>query len=971
MSEKLTPSLGGDKMKRVLLILMIAMLAIPLFYFSFPSIEATSNSEPFIPHEVKVLVVSPANAYLKGGHYLISDLVRYGFNVSQHTSDDSKVDYSSDPKTADLSQYDVVILHGSYISYPPISVSMKEVNHFINYGGVLIVIGNALFWNETTREFWGSFQSEPILKLEQRLGVDFTAWLRDVGATYKHNNGTFTLATDSITGLPSNLTYITHNPGWINYQVAVTPKEARKIYDFTTENGETTSGLTYYKNTTTGAVGIYIQGSYIYSPPEDKDSHRIRYFGFTDVSKRSSLLASLMAYALGRDINTIIKPQPLTTIRLDWLGGRGWDKTYLNASLRNFNSIVDKYGIIPTVAFTDSPGFDPKYWQKTVPKILSQLKGEYRDWEYTSSLRNIDSSSMNQSQIESLIRGVKANYTALGMDLFSTVAVFAGYWNLTTLDAMVSENLYLLEMSGEPGYLEKYYFDWWNLRVASAQASNVIVHSGAQMSYGWDVENFTQINPDPNVAKNILHYEYFLDRDKWALAVVRGFPTLVYNVWDFRRNEVGTYSLQTVYANLTSEVPDIRFVPLVEAGLYFGNKWMTITNPVRIGSKIEFDVDASAVPDVVSIGKGMFWLRMSTNETIQEVSINDKPWFYFDDHTIRLPASSVRVKVTLGERINPTVIRAAYKVTETSWNGERIIVSMSATPGLNVSIRLSIPVGDAFCSEAQWNYKFDASRRVLDLWAISDADGLIVFQVGADISPPVIWKVERSPTWYNVSVTITANITDLQTGVKNVTLDYSSGSEWINVTMVIEAGLYTGVIPPFSYGTVVRHRLNASDAVGNWRVTEISSYKVADNTPPEIGTPQWSPARPYAGQSVFVVVSVSEPEYASGVQSVMLYYYLDQDFIGSLNWVNMTYGNGGWQGAIPGQNEGTMVSFFVVAYDRARNVQQTPTHYTFVVGGGGSALAWLPFLLIGGVLAVAIGSILYFIRFRRVKKKNE
>jgi len=958
-------------MRRALLIPFIAMLVIPFAYLQYPSMEASEESAPFIPHEVKVLVVSPLNPFVNGGHYLISDLARYGFNVTQHTSDDSNVDYRSDPKTSDLSQYDVVILHGGYIGYPPTKVSVEEVNYFTNYGGVLIVIGNALLANETSSTwpyFWDdNFASAPVQKLEQRLGVTFTTRLYP-------KNGTFTLEDPLFKG-PQNLSYITTAPPvTTTFQFElILQSDTRETYSFTQAdaNGKTISGVTYYRNST-GATGIYIQGSYIHAVQETPSPYGIRYFGFTNISERPRLLASLIAHALSRDIDTVIKPQPLASIRLDRLGGQGYSEDYLNASLSNFNSVVDEHGIIPTISFTDY--LDPYYW-RTHPHILPQLRTTYRDWEYSSSLRYpTDASSMTQSELEGLIQKIEGNYTAFKMDLFSTIATRAGFWNQTTLDAMVNEDLYLLDMSGEPyslyrDSLEKYYSDWWSVRVISS----VIVHCSAKMGWYGEAEYFTDMTDalgDPNVAKKILHYEYFRDRDKWAFAAVNGFPSFVYGVWSFPRNEVGTYSLKTLYSNLTAEIPDIRFVPLVEAALFFGNKWMKITNQWRSGSTIEFDVDSSAVPDVANIGKGMFWLRIDTNKTVQQVLINDEPWFYFDDHTIRLPARSAHVKVTLGERTNPVILRTVRNVNGTQWNGERFVVSLTATSGLNVSIWLFIPLLDAACSETQWGYKFDAYKRVLELWAISDVDGVIVFQVGADVSLPIVWSIKHSSAWYNVSVTITANITDLQSGVKNATLSYSVGSEWINVTMTSEGGLYTGLIPSFSYGTIVRYRLNATDKAGNWNATEISKYEVGDKTPPEMGTPQWSPTKPYAGEPVFVAVPVDEPESASGIQSVMLYYYLNEDFY-RLNWINMTYTNGMWQGVIPGQSAGTEIKFFILAYDRARNLQQTPTHYTIVVGGGNSLPGWLPLMLIAGaVTVVAVGSMIYVIRSRRAKVKS-
>jgi len=951
-------------MKKYLLATMIVMLAAPLVYFHIPQMEALSNSAPFTPKEVKVLVISPASLYLKGGHYLISDLAGYGFNITQHTSDNSTaVDYRSDPLTSDLSQYDVVILHGSYTGYPPVTATIEEVNHFTNYNGTLIVVGNALFWNETkTQIFWDTFfGSSHRQKLEQRVGVDFVAWLKEIGATDKHNNGSFTLTDDSISGLSSNLTYITHDPNWINYQVVVTPKDAtRKIYDFTTENGVTTSGVTYYENAT-GAVGIYIQGSYIYSPPEDSGSYQIRYFGLTDISKRSSLLASLIAYALGVDINTIIRPQPLATVILDRLGGRGWGETYLNTSLFNFDSLVNEHNIVPTIAFTDF--LYESYWQKTVPNILSQLRGEYRDSEYASSLRNEDLSSMTQSETELLIQKVKANYTALKMDQFSTVTTFARYWNQTILYAMNSENLTLLDMyvhTPEYDNLQEYFLDWWNLRVLS----NTIVHSGAQMGWWGEAESFADINPNPTVAKNILHYEYFRNRDKWALAVLNGFPSFVYSIWHFAQNEVGTYGLKTVYSNLTSEISEIQFVPLIEAGLYFGNKWVSIHNPQKVGSTIEFDIDSSAIPIVANIGKGMLWLRIDANETIRDVSIDGEPWFYFDDHTIRLPAESAHVKIDIGDRVNPTVVRTVHKVTETIWNGERLVVSVSATPGMNVSIYISIPFWNAFSNETQWDYKFDWPTQVLKFWAISD--GSITLEVGADVTPPIIGKVDRSPSWYNASVTISLETSDLETGIRTAVLSYSTDSDWLHVTMVRDDSSYVGRIPAFPYGTSVAYKVNACDNAGNWRASQIFDYNVTDETPPEVGVPEWTPSSPPAGQPVHVQVSVVEPENASGLDLVEVVFFFERDYSTEES-VEMEYDEGLWSAEIPGQSGGKLVSFFVRAKDKAGNFMKSDD-YSYRAGGVG-----LPgYTVIFGLasIAIGIGVGLYFVKFRRRGKKR-
>jgi hypothetical protein len=917
---------------------------------------------PLTPHEVKVLVVSPENPYSNGGHYLISDLARYGFNVTQQTSGDGTlVDYRYDKKTSNLSQYDAVILHGGCLGFPPTMVSVEEVNHFVNYNGVLIVIGNALFGNETSSRFWDNyFASEPIQELGHRLGVDFTGYLGDSGAY--HNNGTFNLVDSSIRGLPSSLSYFTADPVSINVQVNVTTVNARRIYDFTTTgplSGRTTAGVTYYENPATGAVGIYIQGSYIYA--KEFPGPKISYFGLTDTEKRPSLMGSLIAHAIGADIYTIIKPQPLATIRLDDVGSPSYDENYLNSSLNYFNSAVDACGIEPSISFTDYYDLVSYYWKTVAPSALGKLKTIYRDWEYSSFLQRKDPASMNQSQIEYLIESGKGNYSALGMDLFSTIVAPSGFWNQALLDAMANEKLSLLELSTGPNAPA----EWWNIQVNSS----ILVHTGAQMAGAANIENFTQIS------KDFLHYEYFRDRDKWSLAVINGFPSFFYSVPNFRRNEVGTYSLQTIYSNLTSEIPDIRFVPLVEAGLNSANRWVHIKNAARVGSTIDFDLDSSKVPDIAGIGKGMTWLRISANETISEVSIDGKSWYYFDDQSIRLPTANAHVKVTLGARTTPTVVRTVYKVTDTAWSKRSFDVTVVAMEGLNITVKLSVPevgafVGDrwnVFCSEPakKWGYRFDPSSRILFFWAVSD--GSVTFQAGPDLVPPVFWQIKSSPPWYNSSVFISGNITDAQTTVQRAVLSYRINNSWINLSMVPDGGLYVAAIPAFPYETEVKYMLYAFDDVGNVNVTDVLSYTVTDMTPPSIENLDWGPSNPSGGDSVYVRLTVTEPESASGVQNVILYYYLDHH-LALLKSVNMTLQNSYWSAFIPGQSGGRIVSFFVLTRDKAGNVIQT-SDYSYTVSGSETPIFQSP-VFIGAVASIALVGIGVTIYFKKLRKRR-
>lgn len=941
-------------MRRLQVVAIIIILNIPLLFVPLAKSGGSLGPVPLTPHELRVLVVSPADIYYSGGNYLVSDLARYGFNITHQASNDPiTTNYLNDSKTSNLGQYDVVIVHG-ILGFPSAKVSAEEVAHFTGYRGILILIGNALMQNEIADAWW-DLNSAPIRNIDQRLGVNFTGFLGTGGAW--HNPGNFTLASNSIPGLPQSLSYKTEHYGSISYQLDLTTNGASDVYDFTIVSspsqpldGKTTRGVTFYR-ANDGAVGIYVQGAYIYGSGSGTE---ISYFGLTDCQSRSSLLASLIAFSVNKDVNTIIKPQPLANIRLDGVGQYQLSD-YLNASLANFNSFMIAHNITPTLGFVDYLPFTPPidYWKTVAPDILAQLKSKYRDWEYSTNLRYYplpDTRTMTQTQVEDLIDSIKGNYSRLGMDLFSTVIAPQGRWNQSTLDAMASRNLCLLEIRDTD------YSDWWNLRVNST----VVVHGGAPMLPEAG-ENFTEPNLDPNS----LDYKYFSRRDQWALALVNGFPSFVYFVPNFRWNEVGTYSLRTVYENLTSEVPDVRFVPSIEAGLYFGNKWLNIANASRSGSVIEFDIDASRIPSVVNTGKGMIWLRIDANESIQEVSLNNSQWSYFDEHSIRIPTpdSLLHVRVTLGSSLSPRVEASKYKVTEANYDGFRLQVAIVSARALNVTVDLFLPqVGpfsqdnwNIFTLEVRWNSYFNAQSRLLRFWTISD--GQISFKVG------VFWVVQHTPPLYNSSVTVSANFSALMVTTSNAILSYNGSNVWTDLTMTPQGELYVAEIPAMRYGTVVYYKLFVLIDSDRWLTTEVFTYKVGDNIPPNIGEPKWDPSDPLIGQSVKVSVSASEPVNASGLGGVDLKYY-PSDLITQTQVIEMTEENGTWTAEIPGQGGGSTVAFFVSASDNAGNFAATGTYrYTVQLT---PIPAPLIALIVGIILAAGIGAILY-IRRSRIK----
>ena len=101
-----------------------------------------------------------------------------------------------------------------------------------------------------------------------------------------------------------------------------------------------------------------------------------------------------------------------------------------------------------------------------------------------------------------------------------------------------------------------------------------------------------------------------------------------------------------------------------------------------------------------------------------------------------------------------------------------------------------------------------------------------------DLVPPSISDVSQDPQIPDdlETVTITANVTDTDSGVYNVTLSYStdSGQTWNNVTMQKTTGdTYQGEIPGLSAGTYVQYKITSYDNAGNPAVEDnAGSYYV-------------------------------------------------------------------------------------------------------------------------------------------------
>jgi len=228
---------------------------------------------------------------------------------------------------------------------------------------------------------------------------------------------------------------------------------------------------------------------------------------------------------------------------------------------------------------------------------------------------------------------------------------------------------------------------------------------------------------------------------------------------------------------------------------------------------------------------------------------------------------------------------------------------------------------------------------------------------------PKILSVSRIPEdtpAYNETVTVSANVVDLESGVQSVTLTYSTGSLQQDTTMTLIAGLYQATIPAFKYNQAIDYWVTATDNVGNQAVSTTYSYVVADPYPPSMGTPTWSPQEPTVEEEIKINVTVTEPDDASGIEQVTLH-YSNSSTSASITMIDGHDGN--WT-AVIGNQTGPKVAFFVKAIDHAGNTAESEIQEVNLTAPA-FPLAWI--LAAIAILAAATGGGAYYVNRRRKK----
>jgi len=185
---------------------------------------------------------------------------------------------------------------------------------------------------------------------------------------------------------------------------------------------------------------------------------------------------------------------------------------------------------------------------------------------------------------------------------------------------------------------------------------------------------------------------------------------------------------------------------------------------------------------------------------------------------------------------------------------------------------------------------------------------------------------------YTEAVKVMVPVTEplLASGVQAVTLSYWTGAGWTNVTMIRVSGTnyngnWNGTIPAQAYGIRVAYRIFARDFAGNTALNNnggnFFNYTVQDPYAPIIGTPIQNDTNIAYTEAVKVMVQVTEPLMASGVQAVTLSYWTGAGWTNiTMVRVSGTYYNGNWNGTIPAQAYGIRVAYRIFTRDFAGNM---------------------------------------------------
>jgi hypothetical protein len=198
--------------------------------------------------------------------------------------------------------------------------------------------------------------------------------------------------------------------------------------------------------------------------------------------------------------------------------------------------------------------------------------------------------------------------------------------------------------------------------------------------------------------------------------------------------------------------------------------------------------------------------------------------------------------------------------------------------------------------------------------------------------------IPEKPSYsHDENVTISVGMLE-DVEIDRVILNWTRDSGWKQENMTYSLGKWVGEIKPLPYLPTVpiQYKIHARTCCGVWVESRTYSYSIYDRKPPEIGKPVQIPVSVTENEPVIIRVNMSEPINASRLLNATLHWEANgrQGDI-PMKVIKRTVVKGNeivtMEATISGQPRRFNVTYYIEAFDNAKNVQKSK-NYSYIVG---------------------------------------
>jgi len=207
-----------------------------------------------------------------------------------------------------------------------------------------------------------------------------------------------------------------------------------------------------------------------------------------------------------------------------------------------------------------------------------------------------------------------------------------------------------------------------------------------------------------------------------------------------------------------------------------------------------------------------------------------------ENHSLHKTGSADKRATIIQHANGPGYLNKAPALLVFCWNSRVGVhnASDSDSGGRFINVDFGCCLQDLYLSATLWNcslstplntINYDMLRNDLSTLPLTDVYPIFLIGLGerlTDVEPPLIGTPHTAPAANpqpSQEVVVSVNVTDADSGVKNVTLSYSTdnGTLWIDIPMEYNSssGMYETVIPEQPAGTTVKYEITAFDFADN------------------------------------------------------------------------------------------------------------------------------------------------------------